>query len=231
MSPRRLRPNDPGGEIDILRTLAMTLTVTAGRLLTLDEVQTAFNERSKAIVTADFVAAYVKPCETVLCEAEQLTRLCENVTGAANKRSAARWLSACVNSLRFESEMRASGSQTAAQKLGVLAALQRAVRSCGLTERDDAEITAAIGTVGGAVEAEAKIVTMLGRSPAPLLQRLSVLLRLAAGETAPQGPAADRAKAEAIKLFRAPESRAVLSAAPETLAPLRGLMQAAGLAA
>ncbi|MEY4556451.1 MAG: hypothetical protein RL093_1570 [Pseudomonadota bacterium] len=232
MSPRRLRPNDAAGEIDILRTLAMTLTVTAGRLLTLDEVQTAFNERSKAIVTADFVAAYVKSCTTVLCEAEALTRLCENVTGTANKRSAARWLSACVGSLRFESEMRApSAAQTAAQKLGVLASLQRAVRACGLTERDDEEINAAIGTVGGTVEAEAKIVMMLARSPAPLLQKLSVLLRLAAGETAPLGPAADRAKAEAIKLFRAPESRAVLSAAPETLAPLRGLMQAAGLAA
>ncbi len=232
MSPRRLRPNDAAGEIDILRTLAMTLTVTAGRLLTLDEVQTAFNERSKAIVTADFVAAYVKTCTTVLCEAEALTRLCENVTGAANKRSAARWLSACVGSLRFESEMRApSAAQTAAQKLGVLAGLQRAVRACGLTERDNDEINTAIGTVGGAVEAEAKIVMMLARSPAPLVQKLSVLLRLAAGETAPMGPAADRAKAEAIKLFRAPDSRAVLSAAPETLAPLRGLMQAAGLAA
>ena len=232
MSPRRLRPNDAAGEIDILRTLAMTLTVTAGRLLTLDEVQTAFNERSKAIVTADFVAAYVKPCTTVLCEAEALTRLCENVTGIGNKRSAARWLSACVGSLRFESEMRAqSGTQTAAQKLGVLAGLQRAVRACGLTERDDEEINAAIGTVGGAVEAEARIVMMLARSPAPLLQRLSVLLRLAAGETAPLGPAADRAKAEAVKLFRAPESRAALSAAPETLVPLKGLMQAAGLAA
>ena len=232
MSPRRLRPNDAAGEIDILRTLAMTLTVAAGRLLTLDEVQTAFNERSKAIVTADFVAAYVKPCTTVLCEAEALTRLCENVTGIGNKRSAARWLSACVGSLRFESEMRAqSGTQTAAQKLGVLAGLQRAVRACGLTERDDEEINAAIGTVGGAVEAEARIVMMLARSPAPLLQRLSVLLRLAAGETAPLGPAADRAKAEAVKLFRAPESRAALSAAPETLAPLKGLMQAAGLAA
>ncbi len=232
MSPRRLRPNDAAGEIDILRTLAMTLTVTAGRLLTLDEVQTAFNERSKAIVTADFVAAYVKPCATVLCEAEALTRLCENVTGIGNKRSAARWLAACVGSLRFESEMRAqSGTQTAAQKLGVLAGLQRAVRACGLTERDDEEINAAIGKVGGAVEAEAKIVMMLARSSAPLLQKLSVLLRLAAGETAPAGPAADRAKAEALKLFRAPESRAVLSAAPEALTPLRGLMQAAGLAA
>lgn len=232
MSPRRLRPNDAASEIDILRTLAMTLTVTAGRLLTLDEVQTAFNERSRAIITADFVAAYVKPCSTVLCEAEALTRLCENVTGTANKRSAARWLSACVGSLRFESEMRAqSATQTAAQKLGVLAGLQRSVRACGLSERDDAEINTLIGVVGGTVEAEARIVMMVSRSPAPLLQKLSVLLRLAAGETAPLGPAAERARAEAIKLFRAPESRAVLSAAPETLVPLKGLMKAAGLAA
>ena len=232
MSPRRLRPNDAAGEIDILRTLAMTLTVTAGRLLTLDEVQAAFNERSKAIVTADFVATYVKGCETVLCEAETLTRLCENVTGLANKRSAARWLSACVGSLRFESEMRApSATLTPVNKLGVLAGLQRAVRACGLSERDNEEINAAIGVVGGTVEAEARLVMMLARSSAPLVQKLSVLLRLAAGEAAPLGPAADRAKAEAVRLFRAPESRAVLSAAPESLAPLRGLMQAAGLAA
>ncbi|WP_298745729.1 hypothetical protein [uncultured Brevundimonas sp.] len=232
MSPRRLRPNDAAGEIDILRTLAMTLTATAGRLLTLEEVQTAFNERSKALVTADFVAAYVKACSTVLCEAEALTRLCENVTGLANKRAAARWLSACVGSLRFEGEMRAaSADQTAAQKLGVLAGLARSVRGCGLTGRDETEILAAIGAVGGVVEAEARIVAMLARAPAPLPQKLSVLLRMAAGETAPLGPAADRAKAEAVRLFRAPGNRAALAAAPETLAPLRGLMKAAGLAA
>jgi hypothetical protein len=210
----------------------MTLTATAGRLLTLEEVQTAFNERSKALVTADFVAAYVKTCTTVLCEAEALTRLCENVTGLANKRAAARWLSACVASLRFEGEMRASSAeQTAAQKLGILANLTRAVRGCGLIERDETEIITAIGAVGGAVEAEARIVAMLARAPAPLPQKLSVLLRMAAGETAPPGPAADRAKAEAIKLFRAPDNRAALAAAPEKLAPLKGLMKAAGLAA
>jgi hypothetical protein len=232
VSPRRLRPGDAAGEIDILRTLATALTITAGRLLTLEEVQTAFNERSRTIVTADFVAAYVKPCTTVLSEAEALTRLCENVTGTANKRSAARWLAACVGSLRFESEMRGTASaQTAAQQLGILAGLQRAVRACDMSERDTDEINAAIGLVGGTVEAEARIVMMVARSPAPLMQKLSVLLRLAAGETAPLGPAADRAKVEAVKLFRAPESRAVLSAAPETLAPLKGLMRAAGLAA
>ena len=231
MSPRRLRPNDAAGEIDILRTLATTLTATAGRLLTLEEVQTAFNERSKALVTADFVAAYVKPCETVQCEAEALTRLCENVTGVANKRSAARWLLACVGSLRFETEMRSPVVQTAAQKLTVLATMQRAIRACGLTERDETDIATALGLVGAGVEAEAKLVQALTRSPAPLQQKLSVLLRLASGETAPFGPAAEKAKAEAVKLFRAPDSRATLAAAPEALAPLRGLLKAAGLAA
>src|SRR5690606_30446773 len=207
-------------------------TATAGRLLTLEEVQSAFNERSKALVTADFVAAYVKSCTTVLCEAEALARLCENVTGAANKRSAARWLAACVGSLRFETEMRARNSpRTPAQRLGVLAGLQRAIRACGLSSRDQEEIVTTIGAVGGAVETEARLIATLMRSPAPPPRKLAVLLRLAAGETAPSGPAADRAKAEAIKLFRAPDARAALTSAPEELAALRGLMQAAGLAA
>jgi hypothetical protein len=230
MSPRRLRPSDASGEIDILRTLAMALTATAGRLLTLEEVQNAFAERSKSLVTADFVAAYVKGCPTVLAEAEHLTRLCENVTGAANKRSAARWLSACVTSLRFESEMRQSGA-TAAQKLGALAALQRSVRASALAEHDESQIASAVGAVGGMIEAEAKLTATLARAPAPAPQKLSALLRLAAGESAPLGPAADRAKAEAVRLFRAPEARAALGAAPETIGPIKALMKAAGLAA
>lgn len=230
MGPRRLRPADAAGEIDILRALAMSLTATAGRLLTLEEVQTAFTERSKSLVTADFVQAYVVPCETVLCEAEQLTRLCENVTGTANKRSAARWLAACVTSLRFESEMRTS-TPTASRKLQVLAQLNRSVRAAALSEHDTEQINGAIGNVGGVVEAEAKLTAQLARTPVPVHQKLAALLRLAAGETAPPGPAADRAKAEAIKIFRAPEARAALTAAPETIAPLKDLMKAAGLAA
>jgi hypothetical protein len=230
MGPRRLRPTDAPGEIDILRTLAMSLTATAGRLLTLEEVQNAFTERSKALVTADFVQAYVDPCETVLCEAEQLTRLCENVTGAANKRSAARWLAACVTSLRFEQEMR-NAPMTASRKLQALAVLNRSVRAAALSEHDTEQINGAIGHVGGVVEGEAKLTVQLARAPAPPHQKLAALLRLAAGETAPLGPAADRAKAEAIKLFRAPEARAALTASPEQIAPLKSLMKAAGLAA
>ncbi len=230
MSPRRLRPPDAQGEIDILRTLAMALTATAGRLLSLEEVQTAFCERSKNLVAADFVQAYVASCSTVLCEADRLARLCENVTGLGNKRSAARWLSACVTSLRFETEMRQAATPPA-QRLATLAALQRDVRGASLNQTDTDQIMAAVGVVGGTVETDARIIAQIVRAPASPQQKLNVLLRLAAGDTAPLGPVADRAKAEAVRLMRAPEVRAALTAAPETLAPLRGLMQAAGLAA
>ena len=228
--PRRLRPNDAPGEIEILRTLAMSLTAAAGRLLTLEEVQTAFAERSKSLVIADFVATYVQGCETVLCEAEHLVRLCENVTGSANKRAAARWLAACVGSLRFETEMCAPGA-TPAQKLATLARLQRSVRGALLNERDTEVIGTTIGTVGGTVESQARLTLQLARASAPIQQKLTLLLRLATGETAPLGPAADRARVEALRLLRAPESRATLAADPAALAPLRTLMQAAGLAA
>ena len=232
-SPRRLRPNDPVGEIDILRVLAMALTATAGRLLTLDEVQTAFVERSKSLVTADFVAAYVRDCPTVLSEAEQLTRLCENVTGGANKRAAARWLSACVTSLRFETELRqpAPGGPSASQKLAVLARLQRSVHAAQLGEHDEAQITAAIGAVGGSLEADAGLTGQISRAQASPPQKLTALLKLAVGQTAPHGPAADRARAEAIKLLKTQDVRAALSAAPDSIAALKTLMQAAGLAA
>ena len=234
MSQRRLRPGDAVGEIDILRALATALTATAGRLLTLEEVQTAFIERSRSLVAADFVAAYVADCTSVLAEAERLTRLCENVTGGANKRAAARWLDACVASLRFETELRGRLTTEVAppgQRLLSLVMLQRSVRNTGLPERETQAIVAALGLVGGAVEADARLTTQIARAPAPIPQKLAALLRLAAAETGPTGPVAERARAEALRLLRAPDTRAALGAEPQAVLTLRPLMQAVGLAA
>jgi len=60
---------------------------------------------------------------------------------------------------------------------------------------------------------------------------LTLLLRLAVGETAPLGPAADRAKAEALKLLRTDSTRQQIAADPKVLETVKGLMQSAGLAA
>ena len=230
-SSRRLRPADPAGEIDILRTLAMALTSASGRLLTLEEVQNAFVDRSRSLVTPDFVASYVQSCATVLAEAEHLTRLCENVTGAANKRAAARWLSGCVKSVRLEAELRQStpGGPNASQKLLTLARLQRSVRAVQLGEIDEREIAASIGTLGGTLEADAGLISQIARASAAVTQKLGVLLRMAAGETAPLGPAADRARTEALRMLRASEVKDALSVEPEASAALNALMPAAGI--
>ena len=53
------------------------------------------------------------------------------------------------------------------------------------------------------------------------------LLRMAAGETAPLGPVADKARAEVLKMTRTPEVRAELARSPEQLEAVRSLLQAA----
>lgn len=226
--PRRLRPSDARGEIEILRALAAMLTASAGRLLSADDVQAAFAARSRSLVAADFVHAYVKAETGALDEARALVRLAENVTGAANKRAAGRWLAATASAVRFEAEARAD-PRPAAARLAALAELHRGVCAAGLAEHDRAGISAALGAVGDRIEADARLIAQLVRAAVPPARRLAALLRLAAGDTAPPGPAADRARAEAARLLRAPETRAALTADPEALRPLRDLLQAAGL--
>ena len=228
--PRRLRPDDASGEIDILRGLAMALTAAAGKLLPLDDVQAAFSARSKMLVTGDFVEAYLGRERAAYDEAHALIWLAENVIGAANKRHASRWIAGVVGSLRFETEMRRA-EETPAARLGKLAALQRQVGRCGLAPEDAGAIQGRLGDLGGAVESEARLIAALARAQARPLQRLTVLLRLAAGESAPLGPAADRARAEARKLVRLPETRLALAEAPDQVEVVRALLQQAGLAA
>lgn len=228
--PRRLRPGDAEGEIAILRALAMVLTAAAGKLMTQEAVHNAFVERCKSLVTGDFVEQFLRDREGVLAEAQALVRLAENMVGTANKRAAARWISATVGALRFETDMR-GGTDSAATKLSVLAELQRAVRAAGLSDGDQTQAAAKIGEIGGLIEADAKLTTLLARVEAPAPQKLTLLLRLAVGETAPLGPAADRAKVEAMKLLKSEAARQQLAADPKALETVRGLLQGVGMAA
>jgi hypothetical protein len=228
--PRRLKPGDADGEIDVLRGLAMALTAAAGSMIPLDEVQAVFTARSKTLITSDFVESYLGSEKSAAQEVEALVWLVENVLGAANKRQAARWLAAVVMALRFEKEFR-YGPDTAAQKLATLARLQKAVSRGGLIIEDFQPIQTKMGDIGGLVEADAKLTATVAKAPAPILHRLTLLLRLANGEAAPLGPAADRARMEALKLIRLDETRTEMAKSPERAAQVRGLFQQAGLAA
>jgi hypothetical protein len=228
--PRRLRPGDAAGEIDVLRALAMSLTAAAGNLLPLEEVQSAFTVRSKMLVTGDFVEAYLGQGMTSQQEVEALIWLTENVIGAANKRQAGGWLKAVIGSLRFEKEM-TNNEESPGARLQELANLHRAVGRCGLVEEDYHPIQEKLGDLGGQVDLRAKLTQSVARANVPVVHRLTLLLRLAAGEAAPLGPAASRARIEALRLVKMDETRAELAAAPEKAEQVRTLIEKAGLAA
>jgi hypothetical protein len=228
--PRRLKPGLAEEEIGLLRGLAMALTAAGGRILSIEDIHNAFTARSKSLVTGDFVDALLGKDNAAKDEVELLIKLAENVTGGANKRQAARWLNANVSALRFEKELR-FGPDSPAQKLATLAAMQKSVLRAGLVPEEAGPIQTKIGEIGGLIEADAKLVAMVAKAPAPAVHRLNLLLRLAVGEAGPVGPVADRARAEAARLMRAPDVRDELVKSPEARDKVRGLAQACGLAA
>lgn len=200
----------------------MALTAASGRLLPLEEVRGAFIERSKMLVAGDFVSVYLSEERTAVQEAQDLVWLLENVTGGSNKRQAMRWLLTIVASLRFETEM-ANAGETPASRLTRLADLYRQLARSGSGAAGLEVVLEKIGDIGGRIEGQARLAALVARANAPAAQRLGLLLRMAAGETAPPGPAADRAKAEALKLARDPAMRDALAQTPEVLQQLRSL--------
>ncbi len=229
-SPRRLRPSDSDGEIRILRALAMALMASAPKLLPAHDVQDAIIERSKTLVGSDFVSVYLDKRGSALLEIEALIRLAENVVGPANKRAAARWIVAATGSLKFESEIR-RGPGSPLARLASLAELQKSIKRAALFEADERDCLTKLGEIGAVLEADHKLVMAIGRSESPMTVRLGLLLRLASAEAGPAGPVAQRAKSEAMRLLRLPETRAILASNPQTLGELRPMLLESGLAA
>ena len=227
---RRLRPSDAEGEIDVIRGLAMALTAASGKLLPLDHVQSAFSARSKMLVTRDFVETYLGEGRSAHEEAEALIWLTENVIGATAKREAGRWLRGLVSSLRFEREF-LDDEKPPAMRLFQLSRLQRATGRSGLIAETAGPIQAQLGAIGGRVEEKSRFVMMMANADAPALNRLTVLLKLACGENGPLGPAADKARSQALRLARDEATRVELNEAPERVDAIRDLLRHASLAA
>ena len=225
-SGRRLRPAQPREETTALRVLAVCLA--ADPLLSAGEVEAAFAARSRLLMSGDFVDAYLRSCSSADEQIVALLRLAENVVGQGAKRAAGRWLEGAVKSLRFESEMR-DRERAVGARLARLARLQQQIARSGLEAEDVERLCTALGQLGGVVESEEHVMASLGAAKIPRMQKLLSLLPLAAGETAPTGPAADRARAEALQLLRDRELRGEIASSPDRMGGVLPLLQRAGL--
>ncbi len=229
-SPRRLKPGDAMAEIETLRVLALCMTAAGRDDAQRDDIKDAFAERSKKLVSADFVTSLLEDAETPAEEADRLIWLCENMVGAANKRQAARWLAQIVSGAKFERHMR-ENAQSTAQRLLALAQMQGRVAAAALVDQDGEEISRKLGLIGSQIATDVKLLAHILRGGASAMQKFSMLLSFAAGQSAPFGPLSEQAKTEVMKMMRDPAMRSGLSAQPQILATLKPMMQAAGVLA
>lgn len=228
--PRRLKPGDPEAEIETLRALAMCMTAAGKEEAQRDDVKDAFTERSKMLVSSDFVGSLTQNAKTPAEEIEKLIWLCENVAGAANKRQAARWVASAITSLKFEREIRNSNTP-APQRLQHLANMQKKVLKASLSDTDRDEIMGKLGQIGAQIANDIHLIQQTLKAAAPPVHKLAMLLNFAAGNSVPLGPVSDQAKAEVMRLLRVPQIRESLMGNPQAMAALKPMMQAAGLAA
>ena len=197
----------------------MALTAAAGRLLTLEEVQEAFIDRSRMLVRGDFVEAYLGHDRSL--PAARSRRCSGSPRTSPARPTSARPAAGCMpTSARCASRPSCARARIRRRtKLAALAELQRAVFRCGFVPEEAEPIAVKIGEIGGLVEADAGLAQALAKANAPVVNRLTLLLRLAAGETAPRGAAAERAKTETMRLMRAPEIRAEIAKTPDAVTP------------
>ncbi len=183
--PRRLRPGDPEGEIAILRALAMALTAAAGRNLSLEDVQAALRralpdpggQRFRGILPGGPRDGHVGGRGADPARHQR--------AGRRQQAAAARWIHACLTALKFEKEVRFGPDLAGGQAGPARRPAARRRRAAGLHEADQAAIVERIGDIGGQIEADAKLVAMVAKAGRLPGHRLQLLLRLAAGETAP----------------------------------------------
>ena len=228
--PRRLKPGDPEGEIETLRALALCMTAAGKDDTRREDIKDAFTERSKMLISADFVDSLTRLAANPLEEVEKLVGLCENVAGIANKRQAARWLISAVGALKFEREIR-DHNRTPSQRLQWLAQMQKRIRPAQLPEAECDEVCAKLGAFGGQIADEVRLLASILRAPTSFVHRVAILLSFASGQAAPLGPVSDQAKAEVVRLLKDPAVRQGLLNNPEAFQQLKPMMQAAGLAA
>lgn len=222
-TPRRLRPSDPAEEVELARALGFALSAADPRVLPAEEVRAAIIERSRLMVGQDFLEAFLRAERPAMQEAFDLARLLDNLAGAANRTQAVRWIQATISSPRFDAEL-TSGPDSASTRLLMLARLHRMLARSRHDAGGVEPLLERLGEMGDRLEASKGLVRQLSRAQIALPHRLGALLRMAAGETAPPGPAAERAKAEAKRLLAAPDAMAELGRDPGALRQLRELM-------
>jgi hypothetical protein len=189
---KRLCPEFMVDELKTLRAIANRIVLGIGKYLSHEDLIEAFTGRSKRLVTQEALGQYIleaAPDEKI----ERLLFVEDNIIGAENKRQLATYVMPILGSAAFESCFQNSRLPLL-QRLQRLAQLQARVRRSGFVDVTREEIANRMDMLAVQMEARGRLFDSIEARPAPPVEKVQTLLKLAAGGILTEGALSARAR-------------------------------------
>ncbi len=189
---KRLCPNSLDEEFKMLRRLGNQLVRGQGKYLSHEDIITAFEERSKRLVTHEPLLQFMQSAKTSDDRLERLLVVEENIVGAENKRTLSTFMVPMITSNGFETQL-APGGPTR-QRLRRVAELQERVLRSGFQEVQKKQIASALDKVAQRIDERARFLASIEAKSSNPIERVETLLKLCIAGVFTQGDLMTKAR-------------------------------------
>lgn len=223
--PKRFRPDNVLDEIRLARTLAQRLIAASGEHLNPDALVEAFTVRSARLLSPETMEEALKDAANPAEQIERLLAMEDNLVGEQNKVKLASYVRARLKTPTCESWFK-SGPGQPFERLARLSTLQKRTFKGTFPDEAKFETLDAFDALGMAVIHDNQLFDRIEKSPLPVLDKASGLLRLAVQGILPMGRCQQDAQARAMRLLASEMGKTEARApdGPAKLQALQGLL-------
>jgi hypothetical protein len=189
---KRLCPSSIDEEFKMLRRLGNKLVRGQGKYLSHEDLMTAFQERSKRLVTHEPLLQFMQNAKTPDERLERLLTVEENIVGAENKRTLSTFVLPIISSNSFEAELYA-GSPTR-MRLRRVAELQERVLRSGFQDVQKNQIASALDKVAQRIDERSRFLASIETRVANPNERMDMIFKLCTAGVFTQGALMTKAR-------------------------------------
>ncbi|MEA2824780.1 MAG: hypothetical protein QOF03_1262 [Alphaproteobacteria bacterium] len=189
---KRLCPGSIDEEFKMLRRLGNKLVRGQGKYLSHEDLMTAFQERSKRLVSHEPLLQFMQNAKTPDEKLERLLTVEENIVGAENKRMLSTFVIPIISSNSFEAELY-TGSPTRL-RLRRVAELQERVLRSGFQEVQKNQIASALDKVAQRIDERSRFLASIETRVANPNERMDMIFKLCTAGVFTQGALMTKAR-------------------------------------
>lgn len=201
---KRLCPDDIHREVTLTRQLAKRMVLCQGPMVSLEDIVSAFENRSLRLTAPEMAEDYMAGALTPDARIEALLDLEDNIIGGASKARLVNYILPILTGPKME-RMFLDADEPLLRRLGCLAALQGRVLASGFPETEKRQVVEAFDALSSRVEEEGQLFQSISRRAVSGAEKALTMLRLLDAKVLTEGTCATRASRHILRLMRDPE--------------------------